>query len=116
MLHEGLLRHVVGDREIMSEQLDKLIKAAGTPGVVLQVQGLVSIADRGYFGLETVLVTDEGAEILTTLRDGAESLLTHSASGARSDTVCGDNQESSPLLSPGAISTFTFKCSVGRAH
>jgi hypothetical protein len=41
-------------------------------GVVLQVQGLVSIADKGYFGLETVLVTDEGPEILTTLRHGAE--------------------------------------------
>ena len=44
-----------------------------SPGMVLQIQGLVTIADKGYFGLETVLVTDEGAEILTTLRDGAES-------------------------------------------
>ena len=43
-----------------------------SPGMVLQVQGLVSIADKGYFGLETVLVTDEGPEILTTLRHGAE--------------------------------------------
>jgi transcriptional regulator with XRE-family HTH domain len=37
VLHEGVLLHVVGDREIMGEQLDRLIKAAGTPGVVLQV-------------------------------------------------------------------------------
>lgn len=37
VLHEGLLRHVVGDREIMGEQLDKLVKSASMPGVVLQV-------------------------------------------------------------------------------
>jgi transcriptional regulator with XRE-family HTH domain len=37
VLHEGLLRHVVGDRDIMAEQLDRLIKSAETPGVVLQV-------------------------------------------------------------------------------
>jgi Xaa-Pro aminopeptidase len=43
-----------------------------SPGMVLQVQGLVTIADNGYFGLETVLITDGGPEMLTTLRHGAE--------------------------------------------
>ena len=37
VLHESALRHVIGDREIMGEQLDKLIKAANLPGIVLQV-------------------------------------------------------------------------------
>ena len=34
VLHEGPLRHVVGDREIMAAQLDKLIKSAAIPGMV----------------------------------------------------------------------------------
>ncbi|HUN37373.1 MAG TPA: helix-turn-helix transcriptional regulator [Trebonia sp.] len=33
---EGALRHVVGDRDIMGEQVDKLIKAAEAPGIVIQ--------------------------------------------------------------------------------
>jgi transcriptional regulator with XRE-family HTH domain len=37
VLHEAVLRHVIGDQEIMSEQLDKLITSASLPGTVLQV-------------------------------------------------------------------------------
>lgn len=37
VMHEGALRHVGGDQEIMGEQVGKLIKAAETPGIVLQV-------------------------------------------------------------------------------
>jgi transcriptional regulator with XRE-family HTH domain len=37
VVHEGVLRHVIGDREVMRDQLDKLIKAAETPGIVIQV-------------------------------------------------------------------------------
>jgi transcriptional regulator with XRE-family HTH domain len=37
VLSEAVLRHVIGDREIMAEQLDRLIKAAETPGIVIQV-------------------------------------------------------------------------------
>jgi transcriptional regulator with XRE-family HTH domain len=37
VLHEGLLRHVVGGPEVMGPQLDKMIKVSETPGVVLQV-------------------------------------------------------------------------------
>lgn len=37
VLHEGLLRHVIGSQAIMAEQLDKLIKMAGMSGIVLQV-------------------------------------------------------------------------------
>jgi len=37
VMHEGVLRHVVGDHEIMGEQVDKLIKAAEAPGIVIQV-------------------------------------------------------------------------------
>ncbi len=37
VMHEGVLRHVVGDQQIMGEQVDKLIKAAEAPGIVIQV-------------------------------------------------------------------------------
>ena len=37
VIHEGVLRHVVGDHDVMGDQLDRLIKAAESPGVVIQV-------------------------------------------------------------------------------
>jgi hypothetical protein len=35
VLHEGVLRHVVGSPAIMREQLDKLAELASEPGVVI---------------------------------------------------------------------------------
>ncbi len=37
VLHEGVLRHVIGGPAVMAGQLDKLIALAGVPGVVIQV-------------------------------------------------------------------------------
>jgi Domain of unknown function (DUF5753) len=37
VMHEGMLRHVIGDAEIMGEQFGKLIKAAETPRIIIQV-------------------------------------------------------------------------------
>src|SRR5205807_2827925 len=37
ILHEGVLRHVVGSPAIMREQLDKLAELANEPGVVIQI-------------------------------------------------------------------------------
>jgi transcriptional regulator with XRE-family HTH domain len=37
VLHEGLLRHVLGGAVVMAGQLDKLIALGGMPGVVIQV-------------------------------------------------------------------------------
>lgn len=37
VIHEGVLRHVVGDEETMAEQLDRLIKSASMPGIIIQV-------------------------------------------------------------------------------
>ena len=54
VLHEGLLRHQVGDREIMGEQLDKLIKAAGLPGIVLQVLPFTAHDHAGVEGPITI--------------------------------------------------------------
>lgn len=37
VIHEGVLRHVIGDFDIMTGQIDRLIKAAESPGIVFQV-------------------------------------------------------------------------------
>ena len=37
VIDEGVLRHVIGDAATMGAQLDKVIEAAGTPGIVIQV-------------------------------------------------------------------------------
>ncbi|MGH3245678.1 MAG: helix-turn-helix domain-containing protein [Trebonia sp.] len=49
VLHEGILRHQIGDREIMCELLDKLVKMAGLPGIVLQV---LPFSARDHAGVE----------------------------------------------------------------
>jgi transcriptional regulator with XRE-family HTH domain len=54
VLHEGLLRHQIGDQEIMGEQLDKLIKAAGLPGIVLQVLPFTAHDHAGVEGPITI--------------------------------------------------------------
>lgn len=54
VLHEGVLRHQIGDREIMSEQLDKLIKMADLQGVVLQVLPFSAHDNAGVEGAITV--------------------------------------------------------------
>lgn len=37
VIHEGVLRHIVGSTEIMQAQLDRLIEAADSPDTVIQV-------------------------------------------------------------------------------
>jgi hypothetical protein len=37
VLHEGVLRHVVGSPEIISAQLGRLIDAADSPDIIIQV-------------------------------------------------------------------------------
>ena len=37
VIDEGVLRHVIGAQTVMGAQLDRVIEAAGTPGIVIQV-------------------------------------------------------------------------------
>ena len=60
VLHEGLLRHVVGSPAIMCAQLDKLAEQAGEPGVVIQVLPFTASDHPGTDG--PILVFDFGAE------------------------------------------------------
>lgn len=54
VLHEGLVRHQVGDREVMGEQLGKLVKAASQRGVVLQVLPFTAHDHAGVEGPITI--------------------------------------------------------------
>ncbi len=51
VVHEGVIRHVIGDREIMCDQVDQLIKAAEAPGIVLQVLPYSAHDHAGVDGL-----------------------------------------------------------------
>lgn len=51
VIHEGVLRHVIGDQDVMSDQLDRLIKAAESPGVVIQVLPYSAHDHAGVEGL-----------------------------------------------------------------
>ena len=54
VVHEAVLRHVIGDQEIMGEQLDKLIKAANLRGIVLQVLPFTAHDHAGVEGPITI--------------------------------------------------------------
>jgi hypothetical protein len=49
-MHEGVLRNVVGDAEIMGEQVAQLIKAVEAPGTVLQVLPFTANDQAGIEG------------------------------------------------------------------
>jgi transcriptional regulator with XRE-family HTH domain len=51
VLSEGLLRQAVGGAEVMGNQLDKLVKAAETPGIVIQVLPFSARQHAGVDGL-----------------------------------------------------------------
>ena len=56
VLHEGVLRHIVGNPSIMGAQLDKLAELAAKPGIVIQVLPFTASDHPGTDG--PVLVYD----------------------------------------------------------
>jgi transcriptional regulator with XRE-family HTH domain len=50
VLDEGVLRHVVGGPEVMGEQLDRLLAATSTPGIVVQVLPFAADNNAGADG------------------------------------------------------------------
>ena len=52
IIHEGVPRQVVGGREVMADQLDRLVKVAEEPGVVIQV---LPFSAHDFAGAEGVL-------------------------------------------------------------
>jgi transcriptional regulator with XRE-family HTH domain len=51
VIHEGVLRHVIGDQDVMSDQLDRLIKTAESPGIVIQALPYSAHDHAGVEGL-----------------------------------------------------------------
>lgn len=51
VIHEGALRQCTGGTEVMAKQLERLIKAAESPGVVIQVLPFSAQANAGVDGL-----------------------------------------------------------------
>jgi transcriptional regulator with XRE-family HTH domain len=51
VIHEGVLRQCMGGTEVMAVQLDLLIKAAESPGIVIQVLPFSAQANAGTEGL-----------------------------------------------------------------
>jgi transcriptional regulator with XRE-family HTH domain len=51
VIHEGALRQRTGGAEVMTVQLDRLIKAAEAPGIVIQVLPFSAQANAGIDGL-----------------------------------------------------------------
>ena len=63
VLHEGVLRHVVGSPAIMRDQLDKLTALAREPGVVIQILPFTASDHPGTDG--PILVYDfDGASLV----------------------------------------------------
>lgn len=89
MLHEGPLRHVVGDREIMAGQLDKLIKSAAMPGVVLQVLPFTSHDHAGVEGPIVLYESHSGPAVAYTECYGGGRLVEASDEVADLMTVVG---------------------------
>lgn len=62
VIAEGALRQVVGGREVMREQLERLIEMSERPNVTIQVVPFTAGAYGGMSGACTILDYDDGAE------------------------------------------------------
>lgn len=51
VIAEGVLRQCIGGTDVMAAQLERLIKAAGSPGIILQVLPFSAQANAGVAGL-----------------------------------------------------------------
>ncbi|MBV9447034.1 MAG: helix-turn-helix transcriptional regulator [Streptosporangiaceae bacterium] len=71
VLHEGALRHVIGSRAVMAEQLDKLIAVSRTPDVVIQVLPFIASDHPGSDGPISVFdFADERSVAYTECKGG----------------------------------------------
>jgi transcriptional regulator with XRE-family HTH domain len=62
ILGEAVLRQRVGDAEIMREQLNRLVEAAGNPRVTIQVMPLSAAAHPGMLGNFVVASFEDGPD------------------------------------------------------
>jgi transcriptional regulator with XRE-family HTH domain len=66
VLDEGAVRHVVGGTAVMREQLNKLLEAAGTPGIVVQILPFTADNHAGADGPISVYEFTESPSVCYT--------------------------------------------------
>ena len=63
VIHEGVLRHVIGSPGVMAEQLDKLLASAARPGVMIQVLPYTAPDHAGVEGPVSVYDFDDSPAV-----------------------------------------------------
>jgi len=63
VIHEGVLRHVIGSPDVMAEQLDKLLASAERPGIMVQVLPFTAHDHAGVEGSISVYDFDDAPAV-----------------------------------------------------
>jgi transcriptional regulator with XRE-family HTH domain len=63
VMHEGVLRHLIGSPEVMAEQLDHLLASAARPGVMVQVLPFTAHDHAGVEGAVSVYDSDDSPAV-----------------------------------------------------
>lgn len=87
VLDEGVLRRRVGGSAVMREQLKRLVEAATSPRIVLQVLPYDAGAHAGVDGPLTILSFDEGTDAVYIEGIGSGQLMTQPEEVARCHLV-----------------------------
>lgn len=96
VLSEGVLRQCTGGAEVMGGQLDKLIKAAETPGWVIQVLPFSAQANAGIDGLLYLYERPSVPVVAYCETYGGARLIEDQAGGVRPDYSYGDAPRGGP--------------------
>ena len=83
VLDEGVLRRRVGGRDVMREQLKRLVELASSPRIVVQVLPYEAGAHAGVDGPLTILSFDESADSVYIEGIGSGQLITRPEEVAR---------------------------------
>ncbi len=63
VIHEGVLRHLIGSPDVMADQLDKLLATAARPGVLVQVLPFIAHDHAGVEGPVAVYDFDDSPAV-----------------------------------------------------
>src|SRR5260370_29542318 len=63
VIHEGVLRHLIGSPDVMADQLDKLLATAARPGVLVQVLPFIAHDHAGVEGPVSVYDFDDSPAV-----------------------------------------------------
>jgi hypothetical protein len=99
VLGEGVVRQMIGGRDVMGEQLTRLIELARSPGILLQVFPFSSSEHPGTNGPIMVFEFDDNPTVCyTECHDGGRTVEVHNEVADLMTTV---NMIRASALSPG---------------